>query len=742
MPKPTEFAEFAEYELAMIGWAQEVSELPEMPPNAEQVGEIIGLVGEGEVMQAPPPPPPEEMEPAEQISSVPARYAKLEERLTEMRCAYAKFLGRPTEVRVENEEGYSPKFMSLGLTVSEIRARMRAYGVPVAEGGNLTLVRLSERSIADFGRITAPSIFAPGESIANVEKIKECAGDRALQLVLKNFSVPDFDDLLKISLGTSTIGNAIAHSLGLERLIALSGVAFDGRFRLKLSLLMQQFLLIPSLQGQLMHLSIPQLEHFVELVTYPKAVIFPFAPFPDEELEAAYGDDPAWISEIDVLVTSVRQSRALATLCRFVVSCPQVFLGCLDFVRGLLHRAIQHLTPIVGSKTRFGRVLDGFFSSKPLVHQFYSRILRSVIALEMGAVSRALAFHDLFHFFEHGLASPHPFVSRQARSVLQLVLHTSTCQLFRFRIDTAPASEFVETVNRASPEYFRSISACFCLFLRLDFTTDFGVLRFQQFRALFGVLAADHSNERCLTFLCYLLQLCRRCESIFCLDRDAVRLAVNEFAKVRAAELLKNATATKMRCLKLLFKIPLLDADAIQNPDLWSGILSEMRSRQDVPGLREQAWKTFRNAFLYQPLVGPFLLMNTPDLAKKVGDCFSSLDERVSTCMVKILPSLSRPLILGEGPGLWVLWEKLAEPSVLIAGKIRLHYKSSMRGGSGAVRTALVEFVHVMLDAMSMERRGGESLVGFITSPHIWAELSEMVRDVAELFNRKGMLFG
>jgi hypothetical protein len=50
---------------------------------------------------------------------------------------------------------------------------------------------------------------------------------------------------------------------------------------------------------------------------------------------------------------------------------------------------------------------------------------------------------------------------------------------------------------------------------------------------------------------------------------------------------------------------------------IWTKITAEMRARQEAPGLRGQAWKTFRNAFLHRPTFGVFLMAN-PDLARKV----------------------------------------------------------------------------------------------------------------------------
>jgi hypothetical protein len=363
------------------------------------------------------------------------------------------------------------------------------------------------------------------------------------------------------------------------------------------------------------------------------------------------------------------------------------------------------------------------------------------VLLQYGPVSRALATYDLFQFIERGLTLPTQFHVRSARSISQLMLHTSTSLVFRSQIDSISALNFVNQINQASPSHHEFLSSCFCLFLRLGYASDFGPMVFRQFNAFFEVLTADLTSGRCVTFLCYLLKMCRRQESIFCLTRADLINLVNDFARLRAVQLLSNPNATNMRCLKVLFKIEFIGASAVQVPDLWTGIFSEMRLRQDSTGLRQEAWKAFRNALLYQPTLISFLTSD-PDLSKKLGDCFSSLDERVTTSMVTILPSLARPLIKGQCQHLAVFWAKLSEPSVLIAGKIRSHYKSSMRGASGVVRTALVDFVLCVLDALSSQSKQGETLVAFITARHIWTELSEMVQAIADLFGRGGLLIG
>jgi hypothetical protein len=515
----------------------------------------------------------------------------------------------------------------------------------------------------------------------------------------------------------------------------------DSRFKLKFSLLLQHFLLIPSLHLQLLNLTLPQLEQFVELITYPGETTFPIEVCLDAELDAAYDEDPTWFSEIEMVTTTFRQIHLIHILCNFMISLSPEPSQCFDFVHNLFLNSAPGAASIVSIKTRFGRILDGFFSNKPLVHQFYNRLLRIVILLQYGPVSGVLATHDLFQFIERGLASQFDFIERSARSISQLMLHTSTSFVLRSRIDSSLAATFVNQINQASPNFHQFLSSCFCLFLRLDSANDFGPMVFRQFNAFFEVLTADLTSVRCITFLCYCLKMCRRDESIFCLTRNDLVNLVNDFARLKADQLLKNPNAIKMRCLKVLFKIDFIEDSALQVPELWTNIFAEMRSKQDSPELRQEAWKAFRNALLHQPTVVTFLVSN-PDLSKKLGDCFSSLDERVTTCMVRILSSLAWPLIKGEYSHLAVFWEKLSEPSVLIAGKIRSHYKSSMRGGSGVVRVALVDFVMCVLDALSMQSKHGEPLIAFITTPHIWTELSEMVQSIAELFDRKGMLFG
>jgi hypothetical protein len=198
-----------------------------------------------------------------------------------------------------------------------------------------------------------------------------------------------------------------------------------------------------------------------------------------------------------------------------------------------------------------------------------------------------------------------------------------------------------------------------------------------------------------------------------------------------------------MRCLKNLYRIRLLDVPSVAIPELWAQILAEMASRQDSAGdQREQAWKTFRNAVLNQPKFVAFLVSNQ-ELSKKLGECFSSLDDRVSSCMIRMLPALAIPLTTAgdqsDHQNLVDLWTKLTDPSVLIAGKIRSAFKASMNKATPSpLRRAIITFVNCLWDAPKTEwvDTGGAALQGFITAPHILSELTELLNEVARIFGR------
>jgi hypothetical protein len=143
-----------------------------------------------------------------------------------------------------------------------------------------------------------------------------------------------------------------------------------------------------------------------------------------------------------------------------------------------------------------------------------------------------------------------------------------------------------------------------------------------------------------------------------------LKFAIHRF---QPSELLSEPSTTKLPCERVLFR---LGADLHRD-----GV------RQDANERREQSWRAFRNAVLNQPRPLVFLV-SRPELSKKLGECLSSLDLSVSSWTLRTLPSLALPITsvatVAEHQNLIDLWTKLADPLVLIPGKIRSAFKARM----------------------------------------------------------------
>jgi hypothetical protein len=275
------------------------------------------------------------------------------------------------------------------------------------------------------------------------------------------------------------------------------------------------------------------------------------------------------------------------------------------------------------------------------------------------------------------------------------------------------------------------------LFHRVDTALDYGFLVFGQFRQF--LCPPDFVHPRYADLVFVFLKLCIRRDVIFYPHQAERRKFLNHFFETHTSALLADPTAAKMRCQKILFRIRVLEPSLVMVPDMWALILAEMVARQDSGGKREQAWRAFRNAVLNQPRLVSFLVSHA-DLAKKLGECFSSLDPDVASCMLRTIPSLARPMTtVGaavEFQNLIDLWTKLADPSVLIAGKIRSAFKAIMNKATpSAVRRAIVDLVVCLWDAPkpAFRKTGGPALETFISRSHILSELTEVLHEVGKI---------
>jgi hypothetical protein len=400
------------------------------------------------------------------------------------------------------------------------------------------------------------------------------------------------------------------------------------------------------------------------------------------------------------------------------------------------------VTDLLAPPSTFQLLEIGFLLETELPHRFFVRLFRILVQLNSIRILRTLATHNLLFVLQKGIASPIDFIRRDTRSLFQLLVHSEAALALRVQFITLSPSAIVSVYKEASPEFTKMVLRIITLFRRVDTARDYGYLPFGQVKLFLRDLAHDFSNPRYMDLLCCLLQLCVSQDVVFCHRLNERKEVLNHFFQMHTASLLADCTATKLRCQKILFQIRFLEPSCVANPDLWNLILSEIISRQDYPKKREQAWKAFRNAVLNQPRIVAFLTSN-PELAKKLNECFSSLDEKVWWLMLRMLPSFARPLTTindkSDRQNLIDLWTKLAEPSVLIAGKIRSGFKGSMNNSAPtALRRAVIDFMMCLWDAPkdAFRKTGGPVLEAFISAPHILSELTEVMNEVAKSFGK------
>jgi hypothetical protein len=676
-PLPALFATFADYELALMAWTKDVMTLPILPPSASDVGAIVPLVRESDSGFAPPPPPDEPPVVVRPITSTPATVSSL----LDLRSSYESFLmAKPS-----------------GATPPPAVSQACEFGFPLDVTSRPTLILRANRLLSSNGLLMHPVFQMPGSSRSDSN------------LLLSDFSIDEFSELLdRPSPLHGTVGNDLLEMHRFDDLLSLSFMTSEPRFCARFSLLMRRLLRVSVMVKQVLGLDLVRLERFVSLVIFPQEL----CAIPECDIDAACDESAEGESEVDLLSGITRQVHCLGALYHFVV-CSRESSGCLPFVRGLLHRACGRVTEFVRTTTRFSRILNGFFSFSERTHRFYFCVLRTIIGLEYTATLRELGHSQWFTFFEKGFISEAPHVRRSSLSLFQLFLHTSSSIVLRHEMNVASARAIVN----APGQY---LYACLQLFRRFQMSSDFAPMEFRQYNALFEVLSSDLGNEANLNFLCVLIKFCQDADCVFCARRSDLQDLIGRFAQSKAAQLLQNVTATKLRCLKTLFKIPFLELGVVANVEVWGAILGEMGARNSAQAVREEAWKTFRNGVVTYPKLSG-LLFGTPELARLTIGCFGSMDEGVASCMVRTLPRLSRPNVrqsLGD------LWKGLADPAVLIAGKIRMMHKAA----SGKVRVAIVEFVFNVLMAPTQS-----PLVSFIRTPHIWSELKEVVLEIAAL---------
>ena len=660
------------------------------------------------------------------------------------------------------------------LGAQEIVERMKKTGVPVAsiEADGMTNAMRHERMIFDVGFMARDLITADGNKELTHDEAKwremlqqppdETNKTKQLwKFVFIDWSPKEFIAALNTKLNDEmTIGEYLCDQLSLEELVTMSFFSLDYRFVTKLSVLVQHFLTLSRVQDKLLQLDIPSLERFVELATFMALRSCNLELIPDDELAQACHDDPSRDSQIEMFATSFRQAHMLSLLYSVVISGSAHFPKMIDFMRqekpqshkgNLLHRSYQKIVEICASDQMFPAILDGFFSPNTDVHRFNYRLLRMTFTFQYTKIIRVISGHDLLGFMQRGINSKNSDIRRHTHSLWQLIRHSDTALVFQLQLIQAQPSSVVTQIGSATMDSARFLQSIFSVFRTLHKAFDYRPLPFTQFQAFFNALTGDFSRPQYINFLYSLLRFCVEDESLYYnkMSEKTYLALLNNFTAKNAVKLIQNQSLQemnldastiaqmkimKMKCLRLLCRVRSLDHVSIANIEIWTSILTKMSSKvAGVEAEREQAWKIFRNAVLYQSKFVEFLL-TTPELCKKMEDAFSSLDFGVGAEVIQTLEKLALAAAHPEDPdnggrvdmeNLDELWRKLADPAVRINGKILSNYHRTDRDtSSGNVTAPRVHSAVVSMLKCMVTSTDHSPLRHFMKAEHIVKELN------------------
>ena len=697
----------------------------------------------------------------------------------------------PSKKRKRSEMSFSRAFRPehSKLTAHEIIDRMRKTGVPVAYVSKvgLTNAMREERWIFDIGFMAKEVIMSEGnrEMTKSEEQWMplltappgegEKTNTKSLwKFVLLDWSPKDFHRALKSSMENGKkVGEYLCEQLPLEEVVSMSFYSLDDRFAVKMSVLVQYFLTCKAVQEKLLQLDIPSLERFVELATFTASRLVQLEILPDEELTKACHDDPSRDSQIEMFATNFRQAHMLHCLYFVVISASEHFAKMIGFMRqendqsnkgNLLHRSYQKIVEICASDQMFPAILDGFFSPDDEVHRFYYRLLRMTFTFQYTKIIRVISGHDLLSFMQKGINSKNAVIRRHALSLWQLIRHSDTSLVFQLQLIQAQPSSVVTQIGSANHDSARFLQSIFSVFRTVHKAFDYRPLPFTQFQAFFNALTGDFSRPQYINFLYTLLRFCVQEESLYYnkISEKAYLGLLNNFTARNGVKLIQNQSLqemnlsahtiatmkiTKMKCLRLLCRVSRLDHASIASVEIWTVILTKMSSKlASDEAEREQAWKIFRNAVLYQSKFVEFILTN-PELCKKMEDAFSSLDSGVGAEMIQTLEKLAIATAqVGDGgkddqsradmENLDYLWRKLAEPTVRITGKILSNYHRTDRDTDSTVSNFTAPRVHSSVVSMlkcMVESKESSPLHHFMKAEHILKELSGVFEQICHI---------
>lgn len=782
---PTLYSTFEEYESAMLQWGSLVDKnLATYPPNPRQVGEIMNLNLEGEMINAPPTPPIQPHTDSPPLTDKLITESKITAGLQNLMKAYnEEILQSPLQVEIEEEPVHYHSIIPDHCrfkTAEEVVELISNFGVPISpdQGYSLTRRLREERSLFDIGlmaqkRITKrvptkstsknqlSSIFTDAKNKA--EKNKDSNKDSSKRVSrrrstkkdasaffteLKTLVENDIRGFFMLSMspeetrdalgalvsGPKTLGECLYEKVPLETILKYSSYSDSERYLAKFSMIVLYMLQFPQFFQSLLQIDVNSLEQFVELVSFSSTFSYSLESIPEEEVTAAIDNNPStkMQNKIDSLVTAFRQTQLIYLLYQIIFSASEKYINFLSFLRDLIHKSLKKVVDILSDEALFMKILDDFHSTDHLVHMFSYRIIRIVVILQFTKVIRLFSKFELLKFMQRGLCNPLSEIRRDTRSLWQLMMHTDTSIALQVQLTDTPPSLLISMIGNISDkdDIFRDfLISIIALFKETKTMFSFRPIPFTQFQGFLTLLAEDTNNESYLSFMHMFLTLCVSAEAIFCFNRKEFYDFINKFASSVAISLTKKTNEIKMKCLKVLYRIKFLDQWTVNLQDVWDFILTEMSRKSDLSiKYRLSCWMAFRNALLYQRKFADFILGNEI-LAKKLDAVFTSFDEKVVACLITTLADLASVMTKQFGldenakDNLNRFFEHLNDIEELVAAKLLMASKIPHASVEMAkMHSYLDQFFSILLQTEN------SCLRNLVNQPHFKSNLIELLK--------------
>lgn len=782
---PDLYETYEEYESAMLHWGSIVDScLTTIPPNSQQVGEIMNLNQEGKIENAPPTPPIQPHQDTEPLSKKKITESKITAGLQKLMKAYNTEILQ-LDIQENGDEKHPtneiPHYNAIVPdhchfnTVEEVVKNISEFGVPVTpnQGYSLTRRLREERSLFDVGLMAQKRITkripnkAPkskmSSAFADAKEKEDKSKDSSKQISkrrltnkdagaffseLKNLVENNIREFFMLSMspketresiealvsGPKTLGEIIFEKVPLEEILKYSLYSDSERYLAKFSMIVLYMLQFPQFFQSILKLDINSLERFVELISFSSSFSFSMEPIPEEEVTAAidYNTSTKMQNKIDSLVTSFRQTQLIYMLYQIIISSSEKYIKFLSFLRDLIHKSLKKVVDILSDESLIIKILDDFHSTDQLVHNFSYRIIRIIILLQYTKVIRLFSRLDLIKFMQRGLNNPLPEIQRDSRSLWQLMMHTDTSIALQIQLTDTPPSLLVSMIKKSKDDedIFRDfLLSIVALFKETKTMFSFRPIPFPQFQGFLTLLSENTNQNSSLAFLHIFLTLCINTEAVFCFNRKELVDFINKLASTCAISLTKKSNEIKMKCLKVLYRIHVLEPTAVNLPDVWDFILTEMSRKADISiNYRLSAWMTFRNALLHQKNFAAFILGNEV-LAKKFDAVFSSFDERVVACLITTLTDLASVITKQFGldestkDNLTRFFEHMNDVEELVAAKLLMASKIPHASVEMAkMHSYLDQFFVILLNTEN------NCLRSLVNQPHFKNNLVELLK--------------